>query len=244
MNQIIFDVQRYILINIQPGFHSKRLEALGRLKLGKILKRKNPYLYKAKNICTAEQLVKTFLDAHLSSQEETIFGDFLEGVAIFACQITYGGWKSSAEGIDLELDKDGVRNIVSIKSGPNWGNAEQIRRMRSSFVRAAQTLRTSNSQLMVKAINGCCYGRGKKQDKGDYFKLCGQDFWEYITGIESFYVDIIEPLGVDARARNHEFETQYSMVINEFSSEFSKTFLTQDFRIDWPKLVQFNSGKE
>ena len=29
-------------------------------------------------------------------------------------------------GIDLEFDKDGVRYIVTIKSGPNWGNSSQI----------------------------------------------------------------------------------------------------------------------
>ena len=70
-----------------PAFHQRRVESLIGLELDKVLKRKNPYLFKAKNINTAGGLVKAILDAHLSSQEETIFGAFLESVAIQACSI-------------------------------------------------------------------------------------------------------------------------------------------------------------
>ena len=81
------------------------------------------------NILTAENLVRTLLDAHLSSQEETIFGDFLEGLAIFINAIVYGGRKSAAEGIDLEFDKEGInlhlnlgKNFVLMEEliGRNW----------------------------------------------------------------------------------------------------------------------------
>ena len=91
-----------------------------------VIKRKNPYLFKAKNINTAQDFVKTILDAFLSSQEEGIFGGFLEELAIFICSEVYGGQKSSAEGIDLEFEKDSIRYIVSIKSGPNWENSSQM----------------------------------------------------------------------------------------------------------------------
>ena len=72
------------------------------------------------------------MEAHLSSQEETIFGGFLEELAIFICAQVYGGQKSSAEGIDLEFIKDGIRYIVSIKSGPNWGNSNQVARLKDN----------------------------------------------------------------------------------------------------------------
>ena len=110
-------------------FHRRRLKSLEDLKLKTVLKRKNPYLFRAKNIVTASELVKGILDAHLSSQEETIFGDFLEDLAIFICGHVYHGRKSAAEGIDLEFAKDGTLHIVAIKSGPNWGNSSQIKRM-------------------------------------------------------------------------------------------------------------------
>ena len=113
-----------------PIFHQRRLESLTGLELDKVLMRKNPYLFKAKNINTAGGLVKAILDAHLSSQEETIFGAFLENVAIHASSIALGGIKSSTEGIDLEFTQGDKRYIVSIKSGPNWGNASQIKKMK------------------------------------------------------------------------------------------------------------------
>ena len=105
------NITGYIENNIQV-FHSRRLQNLASLKLQKVLKRKNPHLFKAKNINIASDLVKNLLDPHLSSQEEGIFGTFLEGLAIFICSRTYKGKKSPAEGIDLEFDKEGRKYIV------------------------------------------------------------------------------------------------------------------------------------
>lgn len=120
----IFD---YIESNIE-SFHKKRLESLKLLKIDRLLKRKNPYLFKCKNILLADQLIKHILDAHLSSQEETLFGNFMEGLAIFINSKIYKGKKSSAEGIDLEFSENNIHYIISIKSGPNWGNSRQIKK--------------------------------------------------------------------------------------------------------------------
>ena len=238
----INDVKKYVETNIGT-FHSKRLQNLAKLKLTKILKRKNPYLFKAKNILTAHDLVKTLLDAHLSSQEETIFGDFLEGLAIFINSKVFEGRKSSTEGIDLEYDENGIRYIISIKSGPNWGNSSQVKKLRDNFKKAKQVLRTSNSKLQIIAVNGCCYGIDNKPDKGDYFKYCGQQFWELISGNENLYIDIIEPLGHKAKDKTEEFLKSYSQIINKFTQEFSENFC-DDGIINWEKLVEFNSSKQ
>ncbi len=76
------DVHRFISENIRAMFHAPRLESLRQLKIDKVLKRKNPYLFRAKNITTANQLASALLEAHLSSSEETHFGSFLEEIAI------------------------------------------------------------------------------------------------------------------------------------------------------------------
>lgn len=238
----INDVVKYVESNIGT-FHSKRLQNLENLKLTKILKRKNPYLFKAKNILTAHDLVKTLLDAHLSSQEETIFGDFLEGLAIFINSKVFGGRKSSTEGIDLEYDDNGIRYIISIKSGPNWGNSSQVKKLRDNFKKAKRVLRTSNSKLQIITVNGCCYGIDNKPDKGDYFKYCGQQFWELISGNENLYIDIIEPLGHKAKDKTEEFVKSYSQIINKFTQEFSEDFCKNGI-INWEKLVAFNSSKK
>jgi len=236
----IDDVKIYVENNI-GDFHSNRLRKLEKLKLDNVLKRKNPYLFKAKNVLTAQDLVKSLLDAYLSSQEETLFGDFLEDLAIFINGEVYGGKKSSAEGIDLEFDRDGARYIVSVKSGPNWGNSSQIKKMKDNFKKAKRILRTGRSNLRIIAVNGCCYGRDNNPDKGDYYKYCGQRFWGFISENEDLYVEIIEPLGHKAKEKNEEFLEAYARIINKFTFEFGEKFCT-DGMIDWSALVKFNSS--
>lgn len=225
------------------SFHDSRAASLKGLRLDRILKRKNPYLFRARNMNDAHDLVKAVLDAHLSSQEEAIFGDFLEGLAKFVCERAYGGGKSSAEGIDLEFDKDGVHYLVSVKSGPNWGNSRQVKKMRDDFVTAAKVLRTSKSSMNVVAINGCCYGRDAKPQKRGYDKLCGQRFWSFISGNDDMYTDIIVPLGHRAKERNDAFKLEYDRIVNRFTEEFTRDFCC-DHLVDWDKLVRFNSSKE
>lgn len=191
---------------------------------------------------TAEQIVKGLVDAHISSNEETIFGDWLEGLAIFINEIVYHGWKSGIAGIDLEFDKDNRRYIVNIKSGPNWGNSSQISKMIADFKTAQRTLRTSNSGLNIVAVNGCCYGRDNNPDKGDYFKYCGQRFWEFISGNTNLYTEIIEPLPHKAKEKNEEFVKSYSQMINKFTREFGNEFCDQNGAINWVELVKFNSS--
>lgn len=236
------DAVSYVENNIGV-FHKKRLLSLENLKLSQILKRKNPYLFKAKNILTAQDLVKTILDAHLSSQEETIFGDFLEGLAIFICGKVYEGKKSAAEGIDLEFEKDGIKYIVAIKSGPNWGNSSQIKKMEDDFKKAKKILGTNVSRTNIVGVNGCCYGRDKKPDKGNYMKFCGQRFWEFISGNPDLYLQIIEPLGHRAKQKNDDFLEAYSRLINKFTFSFGKEFC-DDGEINWQALVRFNSESE
>ncbi len=234
------DVRKYVAGNIGT-FHSARLQSLQNLKLGQVLQRKNPYLFKAKNVLTAQDLVKSLLDAYLSSQEETIFGEFLEGLAIFICQKVFNGKKSAAEGIDLEFERDNIKYIVSIKSGPNWGNSSQIARMRDNFKKVKRILGVHVSSKNIVAINGCCYGRDNKPDKGDYLKYCGQRFWEFVSGNKDLYVQIIEPLGHKAKEKNQEFFEAYSKLINTFTLEFGKEFC-KDGEINWEAIVRFNSS--
>lgn len=234
------DVIDYVEKNI-GSFHSARLRSLAKLELKTILKRKNVYLFKAKNILTSEEMVKSLLSAHLSSQEETMFGEFLEGLAIFIAQKVYNGEKSSAVGVDLEFKKEGIKYIVTIKSGPNWGNSSQIEKMKNDFKKAKKILNTNTSGTNVVAVNGCCYGKEDSPDKGDYLKYCGQRFWEFISGEPNLYIDIIEPLGHKAKEENEEFQKGYAQIINEFTLEFGKEFCSKG-QIEWEKLVKMNSS--
>lgn len=95
--------------------------------------------------------------------------------------------------------------------------------------------------MRIVAVNGCCYGRNNNPDKGDYYKYCGQTFWEFISGNKDLYLKLIKPLGYTARERNAEFSKEYAQIVNRFTAEFSKNFVT-DGKIDWDALVKFNSS--
>jgi len=237
------DIRQHIETHI-PDFHRNKLQKLENLRLKEVLLRKNPYLFRAKNVTSAGELVKSILDAYLSSQEESVFGGFLETLAIFICGRVYGGRESAAEGIDLEFEKDGLLFIVSIKSGPNWGNSSQINKMKDNFRKAKRVLGTHAAKQNIVAINGCCYGRDASQNKLEYTKLCGQSFWAFISGNDSLYKDIIEPLGHRAKECNEQFATEYGKVVNRFTREFISDFCQDDGAILWPNLVEFNSSSK
>lgn len=237
----ISKVTDYVEHNIGK-FHSSRLDGLAAMKLQKVLKHKNPYLFKAKNILLSQELVRNIIDAYLSSQEETIFGSFLEGLAIFINGEVYGGQKSGITGIDLEFADKGIRYIVDIKSGPNWGNSNQIQKMKDNFKTAKITIRANNPKTTVVAVNGCCYGKDNKPDKGEYYKYCGQQFWEFISHDPDLYLDIIVPLGYKAKEKNAEFLKEYPKLVNKFTAEFSENYC-KDGTIDWESIVKLNSAK-
>jgi len=236
------EIEKYVEEHI-GGFHENRLNKLKELRFKEILTRKNPYLFKAKNILTAQDFVKTLLDSYLFSQEEGIFGLIMEGLAIFICNKVYGGVKTSTIGIDLEFEKEDIYYFVSVKSGPNWGNSDQINRMKQNFANAEAILKSANPNKTALCVNGCCYGRDSKPQKKGYLKLCGQRFWEFISGNRKLYVEIIEPIGYRAKEKNEAFLKAYSQTINIFTLQFAQEYCINGY-IDWTKIVKLNSGTE
>ena len=223
-------------------FHSRRLARLEEIQLSDVLKKKNPYLFRAKDIVTAGQLVSSILDAFLSSSEEKFFGDFLEALAVFVAHQTCAGKKSSAQGIDLEFDRDNTRFLVSIKSGPNWGNSSQQSRLRDDFLRAKRVQGQSHSDLHIQPMLGICYGRIATRDNGLFIKIVGQCFWHFLSGDPDLYIEIIEPIGHEAKKRNADFSRKKGNITNLFTAKFIAGFCRADGSIDWPKVVAFNSG--
>lgn len=247
------ELQLFIAEKVMTPFYEIRLYKLGELTFSGIMKRKNPYLFKAKNIQTAEELVKYILDAFLSSQEETIFGNLMEELAIYVCSKVFNGYKAEQgkfKSVDLIFERDGKTYIISIKSGPFWGNKDQKDRMKGNFKNARKILKTEGVKAKIIAVNGCMYGKDNKPYKIDakdknksYYKYCGQEFWELITGDNSFYQRIVVPIDKEAKKRDENFRKIYYAKVNELTKDFSQNYLTDEGQIHWEKLIDFVSKR-
>ncbi|NLE76681.1 MAG: cytosolic protein [Chloroflexi bacterium] len=234
------EVCEYVNQNIVE-FHQRRISTLSELRLPSLLS-KNPYLFRAKNLATASELITSLLDALLSSSEEKLFGDFLEDLAIFIAGKTCNGHKSSAPGVDLEFISDGVHYVVSIKSGTRWGNSSQKRWLEQDLQEAVKRIKQSRHAANVQPVLGICYGKTKTSYLRGYQQVVGQNFWYLISGNKALYTDIIEPIGYRAREHNDFFAAEKAKVINRFTGLFIERFCDEFGAIDWVRLVEFNSG--
>jgi hypothetical protein len=239
------DLVSYVESNIDE-FHAKKLEKVKSINLGVVLKSKNPYLFKAKNVTKASELISGILEAYISSSEEGIFGNWLERLAVHINNLVYGGQKAAVAGIDLDFTNEDIRYLVTIKSGPVWGNDSQQKKMIDQFNTARRILKTSGTKINIICVNGCCYGRSRPtseyKEKGDFYKLCGQRFWQLISGENDLYKELIVPIGHDAKKHNEAFKESYDALLNRLTKEFLNEFSTASGEINWEKLIIYNSS--
>lgn len=235
------DVCEYVNANI-VHFHQRRIASLEQLTLNRLLQ-KNPYLFKAKNIAAPWDLIEDLLSAFLSSSEEKHFGDFLEGLALFVAGKTCDAHKSAAPGVDLEFVNRDTHYIVSIKSGPNWGNSSQHKKLAQDLRDAVIRVKQARVALKIQPVLGFCYGKTRTTyTSAGYLKIAGQNFWYLISENGALYTDIIEPVGYRAKEHNETFELGRDQVKVRFTKELMDKFCDNTGMIDWVKLVTFNSG--
>lgn len=223
-------------------FYGTLIEKIDKLDIVKVMKRKNPYLYRAKAMENASEIVESVLSAFVSSSEETIFGNcFFEPIAIAAS----GGNKALAEGIDIMIQDNASNTIyaVAVKSGPSVFNADSKKRQEQNFMAASKLAQQAKARY--EAYIGYCYGKKKDSGQGKpkmYQELAGKRFWTELTGDEDFYIKIIGFMGTLPEQYVASYKESYDKAFNRLVREFSNDFCRDDGSIDWEKLVEFNSG--
>lgn len=235
-------VQDYVNENVGV-FHQGRLSAVEGLTLRKLLD-KNPYLFRAKNLLTASDVVASWLEAFLSSSEEEHFGQFLEGLAVFVAEQTSGGHKSTAKGVDLEFAREGTYYVVSIKSGTRWGNASQWNDLAQDLRDAVIRVRQSARPVNIQPVLGICYGKTRTvhMRRRGFLKVVGQNFWYLISESKSLYTEIIEPIGYRAKEHNDAYGEAKASQVNRLTKAFIDTYCNDAGAINWPKLVEACCG--
>jgi len=224
------------------NYYKSLIEKIDGLDVVKIMKRKNPYLYRAKAMENASDIVNSVLNAFISSSEETIFGNyFFEPIAIAAS----GGNKALAEGVDIMIQDNDSNTIYAfaVKSGTSVFNADSKKRQEQNFMAASKLAQQAKARF--EAYIGYAYGKKKMSDRGTpkiYQELAGKKFWEELTGEEDFYLKIIRFMGTLPEQYVSAYKESYNKAFNRLVREFSNKFCKEDGSIDWEKLVEFNSG--
>jgi hypothetical protein len=223
-------------------FYKTLIDKIDNIDIVQVMKRKNPYLYRAKAMANAGEIVESVLAAFVSSSEETIFGNvFFEPVAIAAS----GGQKALAEGVDIMIQDNETNTIhaVAVKSGPSVFNADSKKRQEQNFLAASKLAQQARARF--DAVIG--YSYGKKRDTGRgrphmYRELAGKAFWYELTGDEFFYIELVDYMDGLPERYVERYKQSYNRAFNRLVKEFAIRFCNDDGSISWSKLVEFNSG--
>lgn len=221
-------------------YYTSLIEKVDGLNIKKIMKRKNPYLFRAKAVNGAAQIVDAILAAFISSSEETVFGnEFFEPIAIAAVQ----GQKALAEGVDIMVEQDDTIYAIAVKSGTSVFNADSRKKQEQNFMAAGKLAQQARKRFVP--LVGYGYGKKKASGKGRpkfYGELAGKEFWAELTGDDEFYIKLIRLMDKLPEKYVEDFDEAYQKAANRLVREFTVEFCFEDGSIDWEKLVKFNSG--
>lgn len=239
------------IAELLAAFYERRRARLAELKLVKILKRKNPYLYRARGVSSASAIVREILEAFITSSDEGIFGNvFFEPLAKWAAEQAASGTPgvnvsvAASEGVDVSVEDAVCYAAIAVKSGVNIFNAQSRKRQLQDF--DALRRRVSKLNKRFDAVIGYCYGQKKRREDSTspVIELAGQEFWERVTGEEGFYIRFLSLMRDLPQKHAPIFREELGRAENRLVAEFLFHFADASGQIDWPKLAAFNSGKE
>lgn len=219
-------------------FYDGLISKLNSIDLWPVLKRKNPYLFKAHGLETGQEVIENILSAFISSSEETTFGDFFETIAIVAS----GGIKSITDSMDLEIRDGNIVRVYAIKSGPNAYNSQSKGKQKQAFDDVINRLKGHAVDLVI----GCAYGNkrtGTSKRPRAYREVCGKDFWYEITGDPDFYLKIIDFIGDKPTVWADKYKEAYATAVNRLTKQLLDGFCDDSGRMDWKKLVEAVSSR-
>ena len=235
------------IAELLDSFYIRHIGRLKELKLDERLRSKNPYLFRAIGVTNASQIVEELMDAHISSSDETIFGNvFFEPLAIWVAEQYFEGMTgtmvvvSQGKGIDIQLSNATVNQAIAVKSGPKVFNAQSRLKQVEEF-RTAERILKKDKKLFL-AIVGYCYGRKAQREAKDFTEMAGQQLWEHLTGEPNFYLRIIELMKLRLVDHRSTFLVEYAKTKERFVVEFQAKYSFPDDTIDWDKLVEMVSA--
>ncbi len=161
------------------SFYTNLIGNIDKLNIKKVMKRKNPYLFRAKAMNGAAQIIDAILAAFVSSSEETIFGNvFFEPIATAAAQ----GQKALAEGVDIMVERDNTIYAIAVKSGTSVFNADSRKKQEQNFMAASKLAQQAKKRFVP--IVGYGYGKKKTSTRGLPRLALMPEYWALVEYLE------------------------------------------------------------
>ena len=207
-------------------------QKLSELKMRDIVRRKNPYLYRASGVSTCDEFVNRAFTEYTSTIGENYFGAFFESVA----RIVSGGVKPASGGeIDLEVRHGNAAYLYAIKSGPGGFNSSSEAKARTDLGHAERRLRQDRVTTHKKMA--FAYGRRTTSFNDGVEKLASKEFWSELSGDEQFYKKLLDICAELAPLFESDVNTPYQRLLREAHELFC-----EDDGIEWDKVIRIVSG--
>jgi len=230
----------YFVDKLMAEFYRRTREFLESLSFQELMVT-NPYMLGITGTMLAAQIVQRFVDMAIAKRQEELVERFFADLALFVANQTFGGYKSSAHGVNFEFLDGGVHYLVSMRSGPEWGSSSQQAELAQDLKEAVSHTKESSPTTKVRPVLGICYGKAKTSKVNGYLRVEGQNFWYLISKHRGLYTEIVELMESKARKHDGAFLQERGRALNRFTKLFLDEFCTNSGAINWTKLVEFNS---
>ena len=204
--------QADLVVQAFDDFVAKPLAAnLAKLH-GRDLAKRNPMIYTARGIDSAEQWAKQVLADKETSAIEAHIGTWLEEVA----RIVSGGIKPGS-GVDLQVqDAEGVVQLYAIQASPNTKNAGGRKSDIEALRRGARPLRGHRQRVELNiAVLGGRAKTGVMRSHSDITVLSSDDFWERVSGIPDFRARLLRTTTILAWLVKRRSEEEIERIVRE-----------------------------
>jgi hypothetical protein len=218
----------------------KGLERIKRKEISfpKLLSKCNPYELVV-NCQTVESLVDFIMGSHKQTSSQTIWGNYLESIAVKVCEKNLNGIKSKEECTDIEWFCDGVKHFRGWKSSPKWCNADQKR-----VVNLKETeLKNTEDFGSYKVLTS--YGKTTKRiTTNSFVQLSGQEAWEEISNDNELYNKIMVGIELNRNIIVQFIESIYISDRERIIPWMEDNFLNDNNTINFIKINKYVSSRD
>ncbi len=219
----------------------KGLEKIKRQEMSfpKLLSKCNPYEL-CVNCDTIECLVDFVLSNHKQTSSKTIWGNYLETIALNISKLTIDGYKSKEECTDIEWISDGLKHYRGWKSSPKWCNADQKR-----AANLKQNELKNNSDFgSFKILTS--YGKTtENRNKNNFPQLSGQDAWKDIDpNDDKLYDKVMISINNNSKVIGLFLESIYISDKGKIITWMKDNFLNNDNTINFIKINKYVSSRD